>query len=66
MKGQTNLRANRKFDRQLKTSSGRIGLPIHSTFQLQIEYSILSGTFGTNHSPGGEELEDSNSILILF
>jgi hypothetical protein len=44
----------------------RIGFPIYSTFQLQIEYSILSGTFDTNYSAGQEKLETSNSILILF
>ena len=40
--------------------------PGSRSIQLEIEYSTLSGTLGTNHSPGGEKLEDSNSILILF
>ena len=44
----------------------RIGFPIYSAFQLQIEYYILSGTFVTNQSAGQEILENSNYILILF
>jgi hypothetical protein len=39
---------------------------IYSTFQLQIEYSILSWTFETNSRASQGKLRNSNSFLILF
>jgi pyrrolidone-carboxylate peptidase len=47
-------------------SPWRIELPIHSILHLQIEYSILPGTFDTNESALREKLETSNPVLILF
>ena len=42
------------------------GVPIYSTFQLQIKSSNSSENIRTDRLAGQEKLENSNSILILF